>query len=233
MRMKPVRVTKRVAFWVAVIVVVGVISVTGAATFYWKSLKAMNSLPSDQIAQKIWWRAQLYGRKATGGVPDFTWTELWQMTRQPGGFGLGAVVHGVSAYGSVGNGYNTDDDHRAGERIFGQRCAMCHGSDGRGLTGPPLNHAGLKHCDSNLSIYKVLRDGIPGTPMAPSHLSLSERWQVIGYLKALMIHGTGRGVGAGGISRLEINVSSEQLLSAGSKSDEWLTYSGSLDGKRY
>ena len=33
--------------------------------------------------------------------------------------------------------------------------------------------------------------------------------------------------------RLNIHVSSEQLLSAGSKSDEWLTYSGSFDGRRY
>jgi alcohol dehydrogenase (cytochrome c) len=231
--MKPVRITKRVASRVAIIIVVVVIGATVAATLYWKHLKGMNSLPSDQVAQKVWWRTQLYARKATGGVPDFTWTELWAMTLHQGGFNLGAIVHGVSAYGSVANGYNTDDDYQAGERIFGQRCAMCHGSDGGGLTGPPLNHAGLKHGDSNLSIYKVLRDGIPGTPMAPLHLSLSERWQVIDYLKTLMIHGTGRGVGVGGRSRLEINVSSEQLISAGSKSDEWLTYSGSLDGKRY
>jgi hypothetical protein len=78
--MKPVRMTKRVAYWVAVIVVVVIIGATVAVTFYWKHLNAMNSLPKDQIAQQIWWRVQLYVRKAAGGVADFTWTELWAMT---------------------------------------------------------------------------------------------------------------------------------------------------------
>ena len=32
---------------------------------------------------------------------------------------------------------------------------------------------------------------------------------------------------------LDIRVSAEQVLAAGSKTDEWLTYSGSLDGRRY
>ncbi len=223
--------TKRFALWVAVTVVVVAIGATLAATFYWNSLRATTSLPSEHIAQKIWWRTQLYARKATGGVPDFTWSELWQMTHHPGGFGLEGIVHGVSADGTVVNEYNTDDDHQVGARIFNQRCAMCHGVDGTGLSGPPLNHAGLKRGDSSLSIYKVLRDGIPGTAMLPPPLSFSERWQVIGYLRTLMSHGVG--VGAGGKNRLEINVSSEQLRSAGSSPEEWLTYSGSFDGRRY
>jgi hypothetical protein len=54
--MKPVRMTKRVAYWVAVIVVVVIIGATVAVTFYWKHLNAMNSLPKDQIAQQIWCR---------------------------------------------------------------------------------------------------------------------------------------------------------------------------------
>ena len=35
------------------------------------------------------------------------------------------------------------------------------------------------------------------------------------------------------IAPLDIRISAEQVLAAGSKTDEWLTYSGSLDGRRY
>ena len=37
------------------------------------------------------WRVKLYALKATGGVPDFSWNELLQMTRQQGGFGLEGI----------------------------------------------------------------------------------------------------------------------------------------------
>ena len=43
----------------------------------------------------------------------------------------------------------------------------------------------------------------------------------------------GRPLWVRGRASLNIEVSREQILSAGSKTDEWLTYSGSLDGHRY
>jgi len=226
--------TNRLGASVAVLtvtVITGVVVVTVAGVFYYYSLRRTDSLPKKDISHKIWWRAELYARKATGGVPELTWVELWQMTRQKGGFGLEGIVDGVSAQGAVANPYNTPDDNEAGARIFGQRCAMCHGINGVGRNGPSLNHPGRKHGDSDLAIYKVLRDGIPGTGMVSPELSTSERWQVIGYLRKLMTYGNGLGVDEG--TRLNINVSSEQILSAGSRSNEWLTYSGSLDGRRY
>jgi alcohol dehydrogenase (cytochrome c) len=153
------------------------------------------------------------------------------MTRHPGGFGLEYFTQGVSADGSVTNPYNTPDDHVAGGLIFRKQCVMCHGGEAIGGVGPPLNRSGLKHGDSDLAIYKVLRDGIPSTPMVPPGLDLIGRWQVIGYLRTLMLHDGGPEVIAK--ARVNINVSSEQIRSAGGRPDEWLTYSGSLDGRRY
>ena len=34
-----------------------------------------------------------------------------------------------------------------------------------GLHAPALNRPGFKHGDSDLSIYKILRDGVPNTAM--------------------------------------------------------------------
>jgi alcohol dehydrogenase (cytochrome c) len=220
-----------VATGLAVGALILAIGVTAAATFSWRSLKASGSLPSEQISEKVWWRARLFARKATGGVPDLTWADLWQMTRLRGGFNLADFVRGVSANGSVVNPYTTAADYEAGARIFGQRCAMCHRSEGMGESGPPLNRPGLKHGDSDLALYKILRDGIPGTPMGPSDLSWPERWQVIGYVKSLMIRGTPRDIPEN--IRVHIDLTSHRLRSAGSRSDEWATYSGSLDGRRY
>src|ERR1700681_4514745 len=46
-----------------------------------------------------------------------------------------------------------------------------------------------------------------------------------------MIHSSGHN--AESETHLNINVSSDRIRSAGSRSDEWLTYSGSLDGRHY
>jgi alcohol dehydrogenase (cytochrome c) len=213
---------------IAGIVLVGVI--VGVA-FFWKPLAGI-SVPTEKIWQAVSWRAQLSALKARGGVPDLSWVELWELTRPGNGFSLANVVmEGRSLEGSLTNPYVSDDDHKTGARIFRERCAACHGNDGAGWHGPPLTRSGFKHGDSDLAIYKVLRDGIANTPMISANLSLVERWQVVGYVKTLQIHGTGRDVDEA--SHLNIQVSSDQIRTAGNRPDEWLTYSGSLHGWRY
>jgi alcohol dehydrogenase (cytochrome c) len=225
-----VRIAKRFAAGMAIIALVLALGLTAAVFFSPKSTGASGSQQGGNILQAVSWRAQLFARKAGGGIRDLTWGELWQMTRAQGGFGLGGVVTaGRSLDGSVTNRYVSDDDRRAGARLFRGHCAVCHGGEGTGGHGPPLNRSGFKHGDSDLAIYKLLRDGVPDTAMPTAKLSLSERWQVVGYVRTLQIHeGT-----AAATSPLDVKVSSEQLRTAGSRSDEWLTYSGSIDGHRY
>jgi alcohol dehydrogenase (cytochrome c) len=226
--MTPVKITGRRATWAAVIAVIVAIGATLAA-----NLKSVMGTDSALTGHAIIWRAQLYARKATGGVPELSWAELWQMTRIHGGFGLaGFVTEGKSLDGSVVNPYVTDEDLQVGARIFTERCSVCHGSDGSGWHGgPPLNQSGLKHGDSDFAIYRVVRDGISGTSMLSPDLKPDERWQVVDYVRALQIHGSTRG--SDEATHLDIRVSSERLRTAGSRADEWLTYSGSLDGRRY
>ena len=108
---------------------------------------------------------------------------------------------------------------------------MCHGGEGTGGHGPALNHPGLKHGDSDLAIYKVVRDGVPDTAMVPVPLGFTERWQVVAYVRALQLKNVAQAENKA--PPLDIRVSPEQILAAGSKTDEWLTYSGSLDGRRF
>jgi len=195
-------------------------------------LKLKSLSPNGWAWETVSWRAHLFARKAEGAVPDLSWRELWFMTRVRGGFGLeGFVRGGYSLQGALVNPYVTDNDHQSGARIFRERCAACHGNNGTGERAPALNRSGLSHGDADMAIYKVIRDGIPQTAMAAVAMSPQERWQVIGYLRTLQA-ATSR-LRTEQLPPVDIQVSSEQIWAAGSRSDQWLTYSGSLDGRRY
>jgi alcohol dehydrogenase (cytochrome c) len=93
-----------------------------------------------------------------------------------------------------------------------------------------LARSGFKHGDSDLAIYRVLRDGIAGTAMPSDGLSLRERLEVIANVKTLQAHSSvDYRVET---SRPPIQVTSERLQSGGVNS-EWLTYSGSYNGWRH
>ena len=175
------------------------------------------------------WRMQLYTRKALGGVPDLSWPDLVQMTSPSSGFVLlsKTVKEGLSLDAAVINPYVGAGDRASGADIFRKRCVACH--DGSGARAPLLDQS-LKHGDSDLAIYKVLRDGVPGTPMASNaDLSFDDRWRVVGYIRSLQTENFVKN--ADSVPHLDVRVSGVDLLAA--NSGQWLTYSGSLDGRHY
>src|SRR5579859_41085 len=217
---------KRVAATIAVVVVVVLLSVI----FKLESLKSL--VPHGWTWEAISWRSQLFARKMKGDVPDFSWRELWFMSHVRGGFSLESFVRlGFSVEGAVVNPYVTPDDYQAGKRIFRERCSVCHGNEATGGLAPALNHSVLKHGDSDLAMYKIVRDGIPRTGMAPVAISIQERWQVIGYLRTLQFAASSRY--AASLLPIDIRVTNEQIRTAGSAQDQWLTYSGTLGGRRF
>ena len=221
------RVTARKSFLLLTILLVGVLAL---ASVYLMHPVGGGLLPIQKVLHSLSWRPQLYLRKAEGGIPDLSWSELWQLTRPGSGFGLKSVIEeGRSVEGGIINPYKGGDDQKAGARFFRESCGACHGRDGAGGRGPSLLRSGFKEGDSDLAIYRVLRDGIPGTAMVPAHLSLVERWQVIGYLRTLQRYSAAPTEKA----RIDVRVTSEQLQASERSPDEWLTYSRSLSGQRY
>lgn len=218
---------RRALLSVAVVLVIAIVGFLAAAAFS----GAGSGQGHPGTWNKLTWRVRLFTRKAEGGIPYLSWKELWQMARHRGGFGLNAVADGLSLDEGITNPYITKSDYDAGSQLFRTRCAVCHGNDAAGgRIGPALNRIPLAHGDSDFAIYKTIRDGIPGTPMRAPTLSMVERWQLVGYIKYLQTHDTGSTATA---PQINIDVSSPQILAAGSHTDEWLTYSGSLDGHRY
>lgn len=217
------------------LVIAAFIIATGVTAWAGLSFNSSGSFPPS-LRSWTWaavsWRAHLFVRKAQGDIADLSWRELWFMAHHPGGFGLeGVATNAISAEGTIRNPFVSNEDHQNGAVIFRQRCSVCHGNNGTGGYAPPLNRPTLDHGDSDLAIYKTIRDGIPQTGMAPVGMSPRERWQVVGYLRTLQLSGLSKSTDQ--LPPIDVQVSWKDILSAANQTDQWLTYSGSLDGRRY
>jgi alcohol dehydrogenase (cytochrome c) len=200
----------------------------------WQSITEVAARVEAVRINKVWsgasCRTRLFLEKVQGGIPDLSWAELSALVLGEHGFhcSAGRSLEGSLEYSES----STEDDRKEGERIFRERCAVCHGSDGSGSPhAPSLTRSQYKHGDSDLAIYKVVRDGIPGTAMPRSGLPLTQLLQVTAKVRLLQA----RLEEPGNVKtpRLTIQVSSERLNAAGSKPDEWITYSGSYNGWRH
>jgi len=224
---------KKHAFEIAsAIILVSTICAAAAYSYadYWKSAAGLESASNEAIWTAVLCRARLYLQKAEGGISEFSWTELWGLTRPGRGF---HCIEGRSLEASVQYSASaSEDDRRAGARIFREQCSGCHGSDGSGGPhAPSLMRSEYKHGDSDLAIYTTLRDGVPGTAMPSAGLSLRELLQLVANVKMLQAHLSEDHEAEA--PRPAIQVISERLQTAGANPDEWLMYSGSYNGWRH
>jgi putative heme-binding domain-containing protein len=70
---------------------------------------------------------------------------------------------------------------------FRQRCADCHGTDGRGVRGPDITQI-WSSGRTDPGLFKTIRTGVPGTEMpsfpAP-RTSDRDVWQILAYVRTL------------------------------------------------
>ena len=131
------RKTRKLA-WLAALFVVLAAGAIVAMSFYGRSIRDDSE---EDVWQKLTWRMKLFALKASGGVPDLSWNELWKMSWQQGGYGLEGIARdGLSLEGTVRNPHVTQDDFDTGARIFSEHCTLCHGGEGAGGHAPALNH---------------------------------------------------------------------------------------------
>lgn len=79
----------------------------------------------------------------------------------------------------------TAADFAQGERTYGSDCAYCHGLKGEGAVGPVLAVSSLRHAPTDQALFQLIREGIPGTHMAPSSLPTAQIWQLVAYVRRL------------------------------------------------
>ena len=75
---------------------------------------------------------------------------------------------------------------KAGDDLFHERCAVCHGQQAEGAMASNLQVARSVHRGSELALFELIRSGIPGTEMPPqSDLPEERLWQLVSYLRSL------------------------------------------------
>ena len=88
------------------------------------------------------------------------------------------------------NPYTSRLDRRMGRRVFRAQCTTCHGLNAGGgneSVGPDLTTGRFRRADSDLGLYRIIRDGIPGTSMTGVGADESEQsvWQLVAYIRSL------------------------------------------------
>lgn len=83
------------------------------------------------------------------------------------------------------NPFTSAADVERGQKLFAGRCAGCHGPAGDGGKGANLAVSVLPRASEDLSLYRVIRYGIPDTEMPGSLLSSREVWQVAAFVRSL------------------------------------------------
>ena len=82
---------------------------------------------------------------------------------------------------------STPADLAQGEKLFRNHCGLCHGPKGEGSRGPMLTRAKLRRAPDDVTLVKIVTDGIRGTemPSAIDAMSEHEIRQTAAYVRSL------------------------------------------------
>jgi putative heme-binding domain-containing protein len=72
-----------------------------------------------------------------------------------------------------------------GGRVFRDTCANCHGPDGDEVAGVDLGRGQFRRASSDQDLIRIIRSGIPGTPMPASNFSDEQAAKVVAYLRSV------------------------------------------------
>ena len=93
------------------------------------------------------------------------------------------VLAGVQ--GGEVNPHSSTEDVAEGERVYRLHCAECHGVAGVGGRGPNLSNGEFYHGETDVDLYRIILNGIPGTEMLGAFDGKKRVWQLVAYLRSL------------------------------------------------
>lgn len=185
--------------------------------------------------ERIHWRGQLIAMKVRGELVDISWNDVYRfllpLRWRPAGYNTYTLLTTRNPHTAIRNTYTTDSDLRTGEEIFRASCAACHGiAGGGGDMGPSLREE-LSHGNSDLSLFRTISDGLPGTPMRGVDLTEESIWQLVSFLRSLT--GLRTDTGSEDLILPPLGLTYERLLNAHEDPGNWLMYSGTYNGHRH
>lgn len=109
---------------------------------------------------------------------------------------IAAVVSFALTAGSARAQHETAFDIEDGSRAFRNSCQSCHGPDGDEIAGVDLGRGQFKRASTDADLVRIIRNGIPGTPMPPVNMSEAQAARIVAYLRS--VAASKRSAGAAG-----------------------------------
>jgi putative heme-binding domain-containing protein len=97
---------------------------------------------------------------------------------------LSVWMTGLPSYRALAQ-HETAADLLDGERAYRQTCANCHGPDGDVITGIDLGRGQFRRQMTDEDLVRIIRTGIPNTPMPPSNMTGEQAQKIVAYLRSL------------------------------------------------
>lgn len=184
------------------------------------------------LVPEIRWRLQLVGLSATGQLQDISLAELLPMLAPGSGFWLAGMVDSRNPHIAIENPLTGEAAVARGAALYGSGCVTCHGTGGVGSAGPSLKLGNLRNGDSDWAIFRVIRDGVPGTAMPPHALPDGDIWSLVALVRSFQ-SSAAPATASGRAPRAVPPVTPARLLDAAAEPDDWLTYTGTYAGIRH
>jgi len=113
-------------------------------------------------------RMQSRTRRAKAGVVVFAFCILNFAFRSP------AIAQHETAF-----------DVEEGGRAFRNTCANCHGPDGNEIPGIDLGRGQFRRPMTDADLVRIIRTGIPNTPMPATNMTEEQASRIVAYLRSL------------------------------------------------
>jgi putative heme-binding domain-containing protein len=102
------------------------------------------------------------------------------------GFALACALLAPWAASSALAQHETAQDLLDGQRAYSERgCANCHGPNGDLIPGINFSAGQFRRPMTDAELSRIIRQGIPNTPMPASNVSEAQAGQIVAYLRSL------------------------------------------------
>ena len=81
--------------------------------------------------------------------------------------------------------HETAADLLDGERAYQASCANCHGANGDLVAGIDFGRGQFRRPMTDEDLVRIIRSGIPNTPMPPTNMTAEQAGKIVAYLRSL------------------------------------------------
>lgn len=85
--------------------------------------------------------------------------------------------------------HETAADLLDGERAYQASCANCHGANGDLVAGIDFGRGQFRRPLTDEDLARIIRNGIPNTPMPPTNMTAEQASKIVAYLRSLPARG--------------------------------------------